>query len=179
LAKLLTAVGEGDIVIVARLDTLAKSTRDLLNTLHDIAKAKGRFKSLADGWADTTAPEGDQGRHGRRTSPRQGSKYLGGTPTKVNTAPATGSFEPPRSGRTAVRNCQDVARNSHDDCAAVEDGISRLAVQGLPQPRVRTSRASTVLRAAGSTQRPANRALSLGVECTKFVREAAMPQAMP
>src|SRR5215467_2199658 len=58
LAKLLKAVGEGDTVIVTRLDRLARSTRDLLNTLHAIGKAGATFKSLADAWADTTTPHG-------------------------------------------------------------------------------------------------------------------------
>src|SRR5258708_9364577 len=58
LAKLLKALGEGDTVIVTRLDRLARSTRDLLNILHAIAKAGATFKSLADSWADTTTPHG-------------------------------------------------------------------------------------------------------------------------
>jgi DNA invertase Pin-like site-specific DNA recombinase len=59
LAKLLEAVGDGDTVIITRLGRLARSTRDLLNTLDSISKAKAPFKSLADGWADTTAlPQG-------------------------------------------------------------------------------------------------------------------------
>jgi DNA invertase Pin-like site-specific DNA recombinase len=58
LAKLLKALGEGDIVIVTRLDRLARSTRDLLNILDAIAKAGATFKSLADAWADTTTPHG-------------------------------------------------------------------------------------------------------------------------
>jgi DNA invertase Pin-like site-specific DNA recombinase len=40
---------------VTRLDRLARSTRDLLNTLDAIAKAKAGFRSLADTWADTTS----------------------------------------------------------------------------------------------------------------------------
>src|SRR5258708_3032677 len=58
LAKLLKALGEGDTVIVTRLDRLARSTRDLLNILHAIAKSGATFKSLADAWADTTTPHG-------------------------------------------------------------------------------------------------------------------------
>jgi DNA invertase Pin-like site-specific DNA recombinase len=58
LTNLLKHVGEGDTVIITRLDRLAGSTRELLNTLDRIAKAKATFKSLADGWADTTAPQG-------------------------------------------------------------------------------------------------------------------------
>ncbi len=58
LAKLLKALGEGDTVIVTRLDRLARSTRDLLNILHAIGNAGATFKSLADSWADTTTPHG-------------------------------------------------------------------------------------------------------------------------
>ena len=41
-----------------RLDRLARSTLDLLNTLDTIAKAGAGFRSLADTWADTTTPHG-------------------------------------------------------------------------------------------------------------------------
>jgi len=58
LAKLLNALCEGDSVIVTRLDRLARSTRDLLNTLHAIGKTGATFRSLADGGADTTTPHG-------------------------------------------------------------------------------------------------------------------------
>jgi DNA invertase Pin-like site-specific DNA recombinase len=58
LAKLIKAIGDGDTVIVTRLDRLARSTRDLLNTLHAISRAGATFKSLADAWADTTTPHG-------------------------------------------------------------------------------------------------------------------------
>ncbi len=58
LAKLLKALGEGDTVIVTRLDRLARSTLAPLNILHAIGKAGATFKSLADSWADTTTPHG-------------------------------------------------------------------------------------------------------------------------
>jgi DNA invertase Pin-like site-specific DNA recombinase len=44
--------------MVTRLDRLARSTRDLLNTLAAIAAKKAGFKSLADTWADTTTAHG-------------------------------------------------------------------------------------------------------------------------
>jgi DNA invertase Pin-like site-specific DNA recombinase len=37
-----------------RLDRLARSTRDLLNTLAAITERKADFRSLGDAWADTT-----------------------------------------------------------------------------------------------------------------------------
>src|SRR5215467_3418285 len=58
LAKALSVLREGDTLIVTRLDRLARSTRDLLNTLDTIATKGAGFKSLADAWADTTTPHG-------------------------------------------------------------------------------------------------------------------------
>jgi DNA invertase Pin-like site-specific DNA recombinase len=37
---------------------LARSTRDLLNTLAAIAEKKAGFRSLGDAWANTTPPHG-------------------------------------------------------------------------------------------------------------------------
>lgn len=58
LAKALKALGEGDTLLVTRLDRLARSTRDLLNMLDMIAKGGAVFRSLGDTWADTTTPHG-------------------------------------------------------------------------------------------------------------------------
>jgi DNA invertase Pin-like site-specific DNA recombinase len=58
LAKALAALSEGDTLIVTKLDRLARSTRDLLNTLDAIGKIGASFKSLNDPWADTTTPHG-------------------------------------------------------------------------------------------------------------------------
>jgi DNA invertase Pin-like site-specific DNA recombinase len=55
---MIKALGAGDVVVVSRLDRLARSTRDLLNIVDAIAKAGASFKSLADAWADTTTPHG-------------------------------------------------------------------------------------------------------------------------
>jgi DNA invertase Pin-like site-specific DNA recombinase len=59
LAKAIAALGSGDILLVTRLDRLARSTRDLLNVLDTVSKAGAKFKSLADSWADTTTPHGE------------------------------------------------------------------------------------------------------------------------
>jgi DNA invertase Pin-like site-specific DNA recombinase len=58
LAKVLRRLESGDVLVVTRLDRLARSTRDLLNILDAIGKAGAGFKSLGDGWADTTTPHG-------------------------------------------------------------------------------------------------------------------------
>ena len=58
LARMVGSLALGDGVLVSKLDRLARSTRDLLNTLDEIAKAGATFKSLGDPWADTTTPHG-------------------------------------------------------------------------------------------------------------------------
>ena len=45
-------------LLVTRLDRLARSTRDLLNVLATVSERGAAFKSLADTWADTTTPHG-------------------------------------------------------------------------------------------------------------------------
>lgn len=58
LARLLKALGDGDVLLVTRLDRLARSGRDLLNLLHEVSDKGAAFRSLADTWADTTTPHG-------------------------------------------------------------------------------------------------------------------------
>lgn len=58
LARLTALLSPGDVVLVTRLDRLARSTRDLLNTLAAIADRGATFRSLGDTWADTTTPHG-------------------------------------------------------------------------------------------------------------------------
>jgi DNA invertase Pin-like site-specific DNA recombinase len=58
LRRVVSRLSEGDVLTVTRLDRLARSTRDLLNTLDEISKRGAGFRSLADAWADTTTPHG-------------------------------------------------------------------------------------------------------------------------
>jgi len=58
LRRVLDQLDAGDVLLVTRLDRLARSTRDLLNTLAAIADRKAGFRSLGDAWADTTTPHG-------------------------------------------------------------------------------------------------------------------------
>jgi DNA invertase Pin-like site-specific DNA recombinase len=58
LQRALETLGTGDVLLVTRLDRLARSTRDLLNVLATIAEKGAGFRSIADAWADTTTPHG-------------------------------------------------------------------------------------------------------------------------
>src|SRR6202162_1312345 len=58
LARLMAVLAKGDVLVVTRLDRLARSTRDLLNLLGTIAEKGAGFKSLRDTWADTTTAHG-------------------------------------------------------------------------------------------------------------------------
>jgi DNA invertase Pin-like site-specific DNA recombinase len=48
LRRLLAVLGPGDVRTVTRLDRLARSTRDLLNTLAAITEKGAGFRSLGD-----------------------------------------------------------------------------------------------------------------------------------
>ena len=58
LRRALAKLESGDVLTVTRLDRLARSTRDLLNTLAQIADKGAGFRSLGDAWADTTTAHG-------------------------------------------------------------------------------------------------------------------------
>lgn len=58
LTSMLQFLTAGDVLIVTRLDRLARSTLDLLSIIKRIADVNATFKSLADTWADTTTAHG-------------------------------------------------------------------------------------------------------------------------
>ncbi|MCA2717769.1 recombinase family protein [Microcystis sp. M169S2] len=58
LKRMLANLNTGDVVLVTRLDRLARSTLDLLRILEQLTKAGAGFRSLADTWADTTTAHG-------------------------------------------------------------------------------------------------------------------------
>src|SRR5580704_13493424 len=58
LRRLLDQLEADDVLMVTRLDRLARSTRDLLNVLATITAKKAGFRSLGDTWADTTTSHG-------------------------------------------------------------------------------------------------------------------------
>src|ERR1700736_1177436 len=100
LRRLLDVLDAGDVLTVTRLDRLARSTRDLLNTLAAITGKKAGFKSLGDTWADTTTSHGpvdahrpwraggvrarpNPGTHWRRPSAGRGARAEMGRPPKL------------------------------------------------------------------------------------------------
>jgi DNA invertase Pin-like site-specific DNA recombinase len=58
LAKVLARLIAGDVLVVSRLDRLARSTRDLLNVVDAVFTRGAGFRSLKDTWADTTSAHG-------------------------------------------------------------------------------------------------------------------------
>ena len=56
--KLMKALIPGDIVVVTKLDRLARSSRDLHNILHELAALGCGFTSLGETWCDTTTDVG-------------------------------------------------------------------------------------------------------------------------
>ncbi len=58
LARMLDHLRPGDVVVVTRLDRLARSTRDLLDIAEELGRKDAGLRSLAEPWADTTTPAG-------------------------------------------------------------------------------------------------------------------------
>jgi DNA invertase Pin-like site-specific DNA recombinase len=55
---MLDQIRAGDTIVVWKLDRLARSTRNLLETMELIREAGGKFRSLSEPWADTTTHAG-------------------------------------------------------------------------------------------------------------------------
>ena len=58
LLRLLAGLGPSDVVVVTRIDRLARSTYDLFGIVKRIVDAGARFRSLAEPWADTATSTG-------------------------------------------------------------------------------------------------------------------------
>jgi hypothetical protein len=55
---MLDQIRAGDTIVVWKLDRLARSTRNLLETMESIREARAKFQSLSEPWADTTTRAG-------------------------------------------------------------------------------------------------------------------------
>ncbi|NLI25940.1 MAG: recombinase family protein [Acetobacter sp.] len=58
LKRLIRSLAEGDMVVVTRIDRLARSTFDLFAIVRDITQRGAQFYSRAEPWADTTTSTG-------------------------------------------------------------------------------------------------------------------------
>ena len=58
LVRMLDQLRAGDVVVVSRLDRLARSTRDLLEIAEQLNETQAGLRSLHEPWADTTSPAG-------------------------------------------------------------------------------------------------------------------------
>ena len=58
LNKMLRKIQAGDVVVVTRIDRLARSTFDLFAIVKSIVDCKAQFRSLAEPWADTSTATG-------------------------------------------------------------------------------------------------------------------------
>lgn len=58
LARLIDQLRKDDVVVVTRLDRLARSTKDLLEIAETIQTKDAGLQSLEEPWADTTSPAG-------------------------------------------------------------------------------------------------------------------------
>lgn len=56
LARAVAALDQGDVLVVTRIDRLVRSSRDLLNIVHDIEATGATFESLTEPWANTNPP---------------------------------------------------------------------------------------------------------------------------
>jgi DNA invertase Pin-like site-specific DNA recombinase len=55
---MLDQIRPGDTIVVWKLDRLARSTRDLLNTMETVNEAGGKFQSVSEPWANPTTHAG-------------------------------------------------------------------------------------------------------------------------
>lgn len=58
LRRLIAALEPGDVFVFTRLNRLARSARDALNTVAEVGERGALFRSLREPWADTTTPYG-------------------------------------------------------------------------------------------------------------------------
>jgi len=122
--------------VVWKLDRLARSTRDLLNTMETIHEAGGKFQLLSEPWANTTTHVGkmimavfagiaefekdlirERTGAGREAAKRRGVRF--GRPRKLNAAGSSG-VAAPRGRQSRLRHRQNIQRpRSHDLPVAV------------------------------------------------------------
>ena len=156
LSRALAALGEGDVLLVTRLDRLARSTRDLLNTLAAIAEKGAGFRSLRDTWADTTTPHGRlmltvlaglaefereliraRTGEGRKRAKARGVRFW--PFAQAQQASTAGSAPAARRWRNAGR--YSATRQRSGDCSRMSAALSDWAAQAWPRDETKRGHA--------------------------------------
>jgi DNA invertase Pin-like site-specific DNA recombinase len=57
LVRAIASLDKGDVLAVTRIDRLARSSRDLLNIVHEVEGRGATFESLTEPWANTNSPQ--------------------------------------------------------------------------------------------------------------------------
>ena len=137
LTRLLEHLREGDIVVVSRLDRLARSTQDLLELVDIFQHTSVGLRSLAEPWADTTSPSGkmvltifERTSAGRHAAKMKGVRF--GRPMKL-------SVEQVALGRRLIsegRSVRDTARILNCHHATLYRALNN--VVGLPDEELDT-----------------------------------------
>ena len=147
---MLDQIRGGDVIVVWKLDRLARSTRDLLETTETIREAGAKFQSISEPWADTTTHAGkmimtvfagiaeferdlirERTGAGREAAKKRGVQF--GRPAEAQ--PRAGAVSPTSAGRRGIRegSRRDVRCSHRDDLPARRDpSLSRSSV--LTQP---------------------------------------------
>ena len=148
--RMLDQIRGGDVIVVWKLDRLARSTRDLLETTETIREAGAKFQSISEPWADTTTHAGkmimtvfagiaeferdlirERTGAGREAAKKRGVQF--GRPAEAQ--PRAGAVSPTSAGRRGIRegSRRDVRCSHRDDLPARRDpSLSRSSV--LTQP---------------------------------------------
>jgi DNA invertase Pin-like site-specific DNA recombinase len=139
LRRVIDQFDAGGVLTVTRLDQLALSTRDLLNTLATITAKKAGFKSLGDTWADTTTSHGRlmltvlgglaeferdliRTRTGEGRARALGARAENGPTVQTHRSPEGRSDQAPRPRRDACRHRPQLQRQPGDDFTS--DGVT-------------------------------------------------------
>ena len=143
--RMLDQIRPGDIIVVWKLDRLARSTRDLLNTMDTINEAGGKFQSISEPWANTTTHAGkmimtvfagiaeferdlirERTGAGREAAKQRGVRF--GRPRKLNTDQAQVAAQLLAEGKAGSRHRKDVQRTrGHDLSRRSRRTVHRMA----------------------------------------------------
>ena len=149
LQKLLKQATHGDVVVVTRLDRLARSTRDLLNIIEEFTREGIGFKSLRETSIDTTSATGavgaldlgfdrrvraraDHGADGRGAQACRGQGRQVWPQVQAQPLPEAGGTRAAGGRRDAGGRCPDLRGVRGDPLPAAEGGTSTMSAPQHP-----------------------------------------------